>query len=177
MPNNEDSKAQLIVVIILALFVLVARMLFEAVLPVFENTQNNDFFGIIGTVIRNYPLALLLVGLDYLLIRFMIKYFPYGQSFVMRTIVEVISLIFLAALAALLMLPSLEHPTVGDFSIGSRFLQYFIAIFVFNTCVVTGIDAISYNRYKDKVALAAEIKLRAQANYRYNLLKGQLNPE
>ena len=174
---NEDSKSQFAAVLILALFVLIARMLFEAVIPIFENTQSKDFFSIIGTVIRNYPLALLLIGLDYFLIRFLLKYFPYGQFFIRRTFVEIGALIILAALSSVLMLPSIEtRVSASGGQISNNFVTYFIAIFVFNTCIVAFMDALTYSRYKDRVALAAEIKLRAQANYRYSLLKGQLNP-
>lgn len=174
---KDDSKGQLVAVLLLALFVLLARMLFEAVIPVFENTGSKNFFEIIGSVIRNYPLALLLIGTDYFLIRFLLKYFPYGQFFIRRTFIEIGALIVLAALSSILMLPSLEVPVNDvDGQIIDRFVTYFIAIFVLNTCIVAFMDALTYSRYRDRVALAAEIKLRAQANYRYSLLKGQLNP-
>lgn len=171
----DSSTGQLLEVLLIAGVVLLVRMLFEAVVPVMpEQNDGSYFFTVIGNVIRNYPLALLLLGLDYFLVRTLVKHFPYGASFMRRTMVELAALFLLALLAAVLMLPDIGS-SAGD-SMIELINVYFLSIFVFNTCMTAVIDVITYYRTKEKSALEAEVKLRSQVNYRYNLLKGQLNP-
>ena len=87
MKRKGNGYVNLLAVGILALIVLAARMIFEYLLPVFPRGRDNLSFHTQG-MLRNYPLTLLMLIGDFMLVRSLVQYFSYGRSFLARTLWE-----------------------------------------------------------------------------------------
>lgn len=172
--NKEFKYGQLVEIAFLALLVVVARMLIENMLPIFSEWAGETFFVALRTLLRNYPLTLLMLIGDFALIKILVKNYSYGESFMKRTMLELSGVIFIAVVSAVLMQLSAEQ--VAGTTLNARIFLTFVVSFVLNIIIAVMIDIFSYTRWKRKTAIDEEVKLRRQANYQYQLLKGQLNP-
>ena len=175
MKRKGNGYVNLLAVGILALIVLAARMIFEYLLPVFSQGSGQSFFFTLKGMLRNYPLTLLMLIGDFMLVRTLVQYFSYGRSFLARTLWELGGVLFIAFVAAILMQLTSSEYLVGDTLNQQLFFSFFVALF-FNILVTVVIDLFSYLRWKRRRELATEVRLRSQANYQYQLLKAQLNP-
>ncbi|MFA5326032.1 MAG: histidine kinase [Bacteroidales bacterium] len=171
--DSKDHKyGYIIEIIVLAIVVLVVRMLFESVLPLFYERLGQNFYHALLSFLRNYPLTLLMLIWDFFLIRILTKKYQYGEAPMTRALFELLGIVLIGAISAVLM--QLSYSDGPFFS--KMLLMKFITSTIFNIVVVAIIDIFSYNSWKSNKALAFEIKMRSQANYQYQLLKGQLNP-
>ena len=81
MERKGDGYVNLVAVVILAVIVFAARMIFEYLLPFFSQGSGQSFFFTLRGMLRNYPLTLLMLIADFMLVRSLVKYYSYGRSF------------------------------------------------------------------------------------------------
>ena len=175
MARKESRYYNLAAVVILALIVFAARMIFEYLLPFFGQGTGQSFFFTLKGMLRNYPLTLLMLIADFMLVRSLVNYYSYGHSFLSRTLWELGGVLFIAFVSAILMQLTSSEYLVGDTLNQQLFFSFVVALF-FNILVTAVVDIFSYLRWKRRRELATEVRLRSQANYQYQLMKAQLNP-
>ena len=134
MKRKGNGYVNLLAVGILALIVLAARMIFEYLLPVFSQGSGQSFFFTLKGMLRNYPLTLLMLIGDFMLVRSLVQYFSYGRSFLARTLWELGGVLFIAFVAAILMQLTSSEYLVGETLNQQLFFSFFVALF-FNILV------------------------------------------
>lgn len=175
---QKRNYGQYLEIAILAGIVFAARILIEYLPDLVAKGTGQTFLSVLGTVLRIYPLTLLMLVCDYFVVRAVVKYYPYGASFgnslLLRTLFELLG-VFLVAMAAAVMMQLMPVDISGD-TLNEKLFVTLLVCAVFNVLVVIILDLFSYIKWKNNKAIAIETKLRRQADYRYALLKGQLNP-
>lgn len=177
MQNDNKQRTTVIEILLLAVFVLAFRMVFEGAIPFFQDHFNLNFNDTLMQLLRNYPLALLMCVLDFLLVWLLLRYFDYGKQPMIRSLVEVLGLLFIAFGSAFLLrasVPEVGSPAVPFFT--HSFWYSALTSFIFNAVIIGGIDIYAYYRRKQKQALDEEIGKKNKARYQYQQLKRQLNP-
>lgn len=179
MPMEAQSKkgtgvsVGVMEVLFIAAVVIVARMLFEFVTPKLLAETGLTFSDELGNLIHNYPLLILAILLCFIVVYLLTRNLPYGDKPIKRMLIELGCIALISAIVAFLqriMLPG------SVFEPDSYFLLSLMVAFVLCALCVTLLDLIMYYRWKNRQALALEVKMRSQANYQYQLLKNQLNP-
>ncbi|NLA16189.1 MAG: histidine kinase [Bacteroidales bacterium] len=173
----EKNKTTLIEVLLLAFFVLAFRIAFEGAIPFFQNQFNLNFNETLSRLLQNYPLALLMIVLDFLLVWNLVRYMDYGKAPVLRTLIETAGLVVIALGSAALMrvMPGPEGRGEGSFF---NYIYWYTAIaaFFFNLIIIAGMDIYAYYGRVQKKALDREISKKNKATYQYHQLKHQMNP-
>lgn len=164
-------------VILLAIVVIAIRMLIERILPQFYSSFNLYFSDFLFDLLSNFPLTIFMVVADFLLVYFLVKKFPYGRRFRIRSVLELLGIILIAFLSTLLLKVTngARYDPGGPMFEKFMFFIFFTSI-IFNLVVVLFLDILSYYRWSHKKSLDMEVRKRSQTNYQYNMLKGQLNP-
>ena len=99
----EKNKTTLIEVLLLAVFVLAVRIAFEGAIPFFQNQFNLNFNETLRHLLQNYPLALLMVVMDFLLVWMLVRHMDYGKQPILRTLLETGGLVVIALGSAVLL--------------------------------------------------------------------------
>ena len=102
---------------LLAFFVLAFRLAFEGAVPFFQNQFNLNFNESLSRLLQNYPLALLMVVLDFLLVWQLVRHLDYGKRPILRALLEISGLVVIALGSAVLMrvMPGPEGVDEGPF--------------------------------------------------------------
>jgi hypothetical protein len=175
--KKVSKRTSLVEIFLLAAFVLIFRMVFEGAIPFFQNHFNLNFNETLGQLLRNYPLALLMVVLDFLLVWLLMRHFEYGTSPMARTAVEISGLALIAFISAFL-LRATQIAQGDDVNAFFTYTFWYIALasLVFNAVIIAGIDIYVYYGRAQKKALDREIGQKNKARYQYQQLKRQMNP-
>jgi hypothetical protein len=173
----EKNKTTLTEVLLLAFFVLAFRIAFEGAIPFFQKQFNLNFNETLSRLLQNYPLALLMVMLDFLLVWQLVRHMDYGKRPLLRTLLEIAGLVVIALGSAALMrvMPGPEGAEEGVF-FNYVFWYTAIAAFFFNMIIIAGMDIYAYYGRVQKRALDMEISQKNKATYQYHQLKHQMNP-
>ncbi len=174
MTERKGHISQILELLILALLVIVVRMIFEALLPLFNDWVGLSVYEGTMVVLRNYPLAVLMVVLDFLLVWALKRRYQYGIKPMLKTGLEFFGIAMISFVGAVMVQLSPGFKPAG--TLNERLIVFFTISALINVVIVTLFEIYQYNRWKSNKALASEVKLRSQANYQYQLLKGQLNP-
>ncbi|MCI2082801.1 MAG: histidine kinase [Bacteroidales bacterium] len=176
MDNPLEKKRNLvgfIEIFIIAAVVLLARILFEFDAPKVFSEGGVTFSAVLLKFLNNYSLVILAVLLDLILIYVITRNLSYGVAPVKRTLMEFGGIAIISIIIAFLQrIMMMNKP----FALDVYMLMSLIVAFFINTICVTLADLICYNRWKNRQALDLAVKMRSQANYKYQLLKNQLNP-
>lgn len=141
----EKNKTTLTEVLLLAFFVLAFRIAFEGAIPFFQKQFNLNFNETLSRLLQNYPLALLMVVLDFLLVWQLVRHMDYGKRPLLRTLLEIAGLVVIALGSAALMrvMPGPEGAEEGVF-FNYVFWYTAIAAFFFNMIIIAGMDIYAY---------------------------------
>ena len=175
MEERQERKknfAALTEVLVIAAFVLVARILFEFAAPKVFSEGGMTFTSFLKQFLGNYPLLILSLLLDFILVFVLTRNVTYGEAPVRRTLFELGGIIVISLIVAFLN----RVMMVNGFAVDVYFLMDLIVAIFVNTLCVTVTDLVCYYRWKNRQALALAVKMRSQANYKYQILKNQLNP-
>lgn len=164
-------------IFLLAAFVLIIRMVFEGAIPFFQDHFSLNFNDTLSQLLRNYPLALLMVVLDFLCVWALRQWFEYGRRPMSRMMAEVAGLTVIAFGSALL-IRVMQSDTGAQSSLFFNHTFWYTSLtsFVLNGIIIAFIDIYSYYWLKQKEALAAERDKKNKARFQYQQLKQQLNP-
>ncbi|HRW95076.1 MAG TPA: histidine kinase [Bacteroidales bacterium] len=172
------KRNTIIEILLLAFFVLAFRLAFEGAIPFFQNHFNLNFNEILTGLLRNYPLALLMIMLDLLLVWMLVRHIDYGEKPMLRTMLEISGLLVIAFCSAILMKvmsPQLQG-TIEDSFFNYSFWYTALAAMFFNMIIIAGMDIYAYYGRVQKKALDLEIGKKNKARFQYQQLKRQLNP-
>lgn len=174
---SETKRTTILEVLLLAFFVLAFRIAFEGALPFFQNHFNLNFNETLSRLLRNYPLALLMVILDFFLVWMLVRHIDYGKRPLLRILLETAGLLVIALSSAALMkvMSSGEGSGEGSF-LNYTFWYTALVAFFFNLIIIAGMDIYAYYGRVQKKALDVEIGKKNKARYQYQQLKHQLNP-
>lgn len=175
--TSSAKRTTIIEVLLLAFFVLAFRLAFEGAIPFFQNHFNLNFNETLTRLLTNYPLALLMVILDFFLVWILVRQIDYGKKPMLRTLLEISGLVVIALSSALLMkiMSPMEGAEVGSF-FNYTFWYTALAAFFFNMIIIAGMDIYAYYGRVQRKALDLEIGKKNKARYQYQQLKHQLNP-
>lgn len=173
----KTKRTTITEVLLLAFFVLAFRLAFEGAIPFFQNNFNLNFNETLSRLLGNYPLALLMIILDFLLVWMLVRHIDYGEKPMLRTLLELSGLSVIALFSAVLV----RIMSARDASAEGSFFNYSfwytaLAAFFFNMIFIAGIDIYAYYGRVQKKALDIEINQKNKARYQYQQLKHQLNP-
>ena len=173
----EKNKTTLIEVLLLAVFVLAVRIAFEGAIPFFQNQFNLNFNETLRHLLQNYPLALLMVVMDFLLVWMLVRHMDYGKQPILRTLLETGGLVVIALGSAVLLRVMQGQEGRGEGSFFNYMYWYTaIAAFFFNLIIIAGMDIYAYYARVQKKALDREISKKNKATFQYHQLKHQMNP-
>ncbi len=175
--SPKTKRTTITEVLLLAFFVLAFRLAFEGAIPFFQNNFNLNFNETLSRLLGNYPLALLMIILDFLLVWMLVRHIDYGEKPMLRTLLELSGLSVIALFSAVLV----RIMSARDASAEGSFFNYSfwytaLAAFFFNMIFIAGIDIYAYYGRVQKKALDIEINQKNKARYQYQQLKHQLNP-
>ena len=175
--RDRDSQVSALDLVIIAVIVLFPRVLIEKVMPLFYESFGLYFGDFLFQTLSNFTLTFGAVLADFLVVRILVRCFPYGGRFIIRSLVEVAAICLVAFLVSLLIRLEQRSVAGGDFRIFDHlFLFTYVSNLVFNAVVMLVIDLIFYYRWSNRRAVAVEAEKRARANYQYQLLKSETNP-
>ena len=164
--------------VIIAVIVLFSRVLIEKVMPLFYESFGLYFGDFLFQTLSNFTLTFGAVLADFLVVRILVRCFPYGGRFIIRSLVEVAAICLVAFLVSLLIRLEQRSVAGGDFRIFDHlFLFTYVSNLVFNAVVMLVTDLIFYYRWSNRRAVAVEAEKRARANYQYQLLRQRNGPE
>lgn len=172
--EKKQAIEQYFEILILAIIVFFARILIEELPLIFSGGTGKTFFATLAIILRIYPLTLFMLVGDFFVVMGIVQSYGYGNNLMLRTILEVCGVLFVALVAAVTV--QLLPTEISGETLNEKLLLTLYACLVFNAIVVIVFDLFSYIRWKNRKALAVEEKLHRQADYRYSLLKRQLNP-
>lgn len=92
----KTKRTTITEVLLLAFFVLAFRLAFEGAIPFFQNNFNLNFNETLSRLLGNYPLALLMIILDFLLVWMLVRHIDYGEKPMLRTLLELSGLTVIA---------------------------------------------------------------------------------
>ena len=175
--RDRDSQVSALDLVIIAVIVLFSRVLIEKVMPLFYESFGLYFGDFLFQTLSNFTLTFGAVLADFLVVRILVRCFPYGGRFIIRSLVEVAAICLVAFLVSLLIRLEQRSVAGGDFRIFDHlFLFTYVSNLVFNAVVMLVTDLIFYYRWSNRRAVAVEAEKRARANYQYQLLKSETNP-
>ena len=173
----ETKRTTIIEVLLLAFFVLAFRLAFEGAIPFFQNNFNLNFNETLSRLLGNYPLVLLMIILDFLLVWMLVRHIDYGKKPMLRTLLELSGLSLIALFSAVLLrIMSAREASAEDSFFNYNFWYTALAAFFFNMIFIAGMDIYAYYGRVHKKALDIEINQKNKARYQYQQLKHQLNP-
>ncbi|OJV18244.1 MAG: hypothetical protein BGO30_04685 [Bacteroidetes bacterium 41-46] len=161
---------------ILALLVLGFRVLFQELMPMFQENLNLTFGKFLVKLLSNYPLTLSMLLLDFAIVYIANRYIKERWPYI-SILFTFLSSLLIAVLSALW----IRIPIWSD-AHGYRFFAdiYFnltlFTSFVFNLVIVSSLHIYFYYTTKQERALKMEIGKKNKARYQYTQLKNQLNP-
>lgn len=172
--NNAVTVIDLAVITVV---VLLSRILIEKIMPLFYESFGLYFGDFLFQTLSNIPLTIGAVLADFLLVRFLVRRFPYGGRVIFRSSVELVFIVLMAFLVSVVIRVvqcsgEMEHQVFFN----KLFLFTYVSNLVFNAVVILVTDLVFYYRWSNRRAVAVEAEKRARANYQYQLLKSETNP-
>ncbi len=173
---GQERTTSLVDVFIIAGLVLAFRVLMESALPFFQDHFNLNFNDTLMEMLRNYPLALMMIVLDFLLVWLLQRFFyAEGQS-ALRTVVELAGLVAIAFGSAFMLRAMQSVGQVDEVFFNHIFWYTVLTAFIFNAVIISVMSLVAYYGRRQKKALDVEVGKKNKARYQYQQLKRQLNP-
>lgn len=172
--NNAVTAIDLAVITVV---VLLSRILVERIMPLFYESFGLYFGDFLFQTLSNIPLTIGAVLADFLLVRFLVRRFPYGGRVIFRSSVELVFILLTAFLVSVIIRAG-QCSGAGEHQVffNKLFLFTYVSNLVFNAVVILATDLVFYYRWSNRRAVAVEAEKRARANYQYQLLKSETNP-
>lgn len=176
MGKKWSRDTSLLDVFLIAGLVLAFRVLMESALPFFQDHFNLNFNDSLIQMLRNYPLALLMIGLDFLLVWLMVRFLSSERQSVLRSIVELLGLVCIAFGSAFLLRAMQPMENAQEPFFNHIFWYTALTAFIFNAVIISLVSLFAYYGRRQRQALDVEIGKKNKARYQYQQLKKQLNP-
>jgi two-component system, LytTR family, sensor kinase len=162
----KNNIAALIALVILIIIIVGIRMLVEGLLPIFHDRFGLDFGDYLFQTLSNYPITITMIVADFVIVKVLVKKISYDGKIYLKTFIEFICVSVISLCASVVY--GLLNAEVIFYS--------FITNFLFNVVLVIILDLSFYYRWVNKKALNREIEQRVKANYKYQLLKSEMDP-
>jgi len=161
---------------LLALFVFGFRVLIEELMPIFEERLNLTFGKFLIKLLSNYPLTLLMLFIDVVII-YLINKRDYIDKTFNKFFIIIISSFIVAFFSALwIRLPVWIKGSETVLLSDIYFNLTLFTSFVFNSIIFALLHVYTFYIQSHEKALSIEIRKKNRAHYQYQQLKGQLNP-
>lgn len=175
--GNGNSRVLAIDLLVITVVVLFSRILVERIMPLFYDSFGLYFSDFLFQTLSNVPLTAGAVIVDFLIVRFLVRKFPYGGRVILKSSVELAVIAFMAfAVSVFIRLGQYGNAGEHQPFFSRLFLFTYVSNLVFNAVVILVMDLVFYYRWSNRRAVAVEAERRARANYQYQLLKSETNP-
>lgn len=173
---KKFSFKKIIEFTLLALFVFGFRLLIEDIIPIFEENLNLNFGRFLVKLLSNYPLTLLTLLLDILIVYFVNKLFDIEKTFQKILLTLILSFTIAFSTAFWMRAKYWDGDTSDILFKDQYFVLTLFASFLFNFVIVLLLQVYSFYSQSNERKLNIEIGKKNKARYQYQQLKNQLNP-
>jgi len=173
--KKSDSKWR--EVLLLAIFVLLFRIFYVELFNYLKADYQYNFLDLLHTVFKEYPITLFMVFSGFFSIRYINKFYNWGENPLRRIMLFVLAFILVSLVSTLLLcLPKLKMYSWSELFASRQVEVFFVISAMLNIVIMGATDIVLYYLKSHKRALDAEISERNRARFKYDQLKRQLNP-